>query len=400
MNLMPTRQWNIAESGLSPALFTLSRTTRANYFDRSLKLRIAEAHAPRIEYSPATGRCLGLVIEGAGTNMLPNSETIQNWAQSATNTASNSLVAPDEQTTGELMAETASTAEHFVSQTITVVPGQSYSISGFLRLGSREFGAIFVNTDIVYAVTINLITGGITKISGNPTNVSVSPVAGGWWFIKFSFLTVSATSALVRLYALADGTFNNRSYLGVITNNLGVFGVSMYNSSFPQSYFVTTTVAAARAAETYLISGSNFLSFWNTFEGSLTFHGSTGTDSSQRFLFCIDDATANNRIAVSITGSVLTFTIVTGSVTQATISVDIGYTSGGMVGVGISFRQNLMALSVNGLPTITELSIAIPTVTRLSLGNALSANYMYGYVAKLSYYNKAIPDYLPDFSAL
>lgn len=52
------------------------RATPATYFDETGVLRTAGPNEPRIDYDPATGECLGLLVEEAATNLLLWSEDL------------------------------------------------------------------------------------------------------------------------------------------------------------------------------------------------------------------------------------------------------------------------------------------------------------------------------------
>jgi hypothetical protein len=74
-----------AQSGVVDPRITFTRASSATYFNSQGVLTTATNNVPRIDYDPATGRCLGLLIERGSTNIVLNSATLA--TQSVTTTA-------------------------------------------------------------------------------------------------------------------------------------------------------------------------------------------------------------------------------------------------------------------------------------------------------------------------
>lgn len=70
----PVVDLDFADSAVIPPGMTCSRPTIATYVDKEGRIRKAQMNTPRLEWGP-DGKCLGLLVEGSGTNALVHSET-------------------------------------------------------------------------------------------------------------------------------------------------------------------------------------------------------------------------------------------------------------------------------------------------------------------------------------
>lgn len=74
-DLRPSLLLDFANSGRVDPRIQCTRASSATCFGPDGKLRTVAANVPRINYDPATGKCLGLLVEEARTNLWLNSAT-------------------------------------------------------------------------------------------------------------------------------------------------------------------------------------------------------------------------------------------------------------------------------------------------------------------------------------
>ena len=84
-SIRPSLILDFARSQTVDPRITFTRASSATYFNSQGVLSTAANNTPRIDFNPATGRCLGLLIEDNSTNILLNSATLS--TQSVTTTA-------------------------------------------------------------------------------------------------------------------------------------------------------------------------------------------------------------------------------------------------------------------------------------------------------------------------
>lgn len=89
-DIRPSLLLDFANSGRVDPRIQCTRASSATCFGPDGKLRTVPANVPRIDYDPVTGKCLGLLVEEARTNLLTRSESLSHsvWAKTSSGAAS------------------------------------------------------------------------------------------------------------------------------------------------------------------------------------------------------------------------------------------------------------------------------------------------------------------------
>lgn len=89
-DIRPSLLLDFANSGRVDPRIECTRASAATCFGPDGKLRTVAANTPRIDYDPVTGKCLGLLVEEARTNLLTRSESLSHsvWAKTSSGAAS------------------------------------------------------------------------------------------------------------------------------------------------------------------------------------------------------------------------------------------------------------------------------------------------------------------------
>lgn len=213
---------------------------------------------PRLNY----GTCPSLLLEPQRTNLLSQSEyaNSSNWANGGTTYTNNSTTSPDGGVNAIKLIEDNSTAFHYLgSQTSTSTSG-SYTISGFVKKGSRRYAGLravtngFVNR---YFVLVDLDNGTVADTntfgSGVTWSNTITAYANGWYRIQISG---THTSGIIdATFGLSDS--DSPSYIGGLPTYNGssgeyayCYGLQIESGSYPTSYIPTYGASVTRGVDT------------------------------------------------------------------------------------------------------------------------------------------------------
>jgi hypothetical protein len=206
-----------------------------------------------------------------GENFTTYSEdlTQTTWVKSFTTISGNTIVAPDGNTTGDKVLETATNSTHQITKnTGSLTTGVTYNISVYIKAGERT-KCLFLSSvsGLSRQATIDLTTG---VISGSTFDIplTISLVGStGWWRVSAEIVAgTTSSSMIVRL--LND--VGAQTYLGDVTKGIYVWGAQFTISSSVKSYYKTVADFA----------GKGFIRTWYDQSGNIN-HAFNSTPSSQ-----------------------------------------------------------------------------------------------------------------------
>ncbi|MGB0250675.1 MAG: phage head spike fiber domain-containing protein, partial [Paracoccaceae bacterium] len=282
-------------------------------------------NTPRIDYSSGAG---ALLLEPQRTNLIVNSEYANstNWGNGGTTYSNNEATSPDGGVNAIKLSEDNSTAFHYLGSDISgVSTADTYSISGFIKKGSRRYGGLravtngFVNR---YFVLLDLEDGSVvdthTQGSGVTWSYNVEDYGSGWYRIEISGAHTSGT---------IGGTFSpsdtdSPTYFGALPDYNGVTGENIYcyglqaeRGSHVSSYVPTYGSAATRGADQGTISGAShaigqdtgsvFLEYDNLDnDGGNIWFNVAGTSSFNDWIF-VGQSGSNSRMYLKANNTIL-----------------------------------------------------------------------------------------------
>lgn len=195
-----------------------------------------------------------------GYNLFAWSEQLQQpyWAKNNLTVTTDSLVAPDGNTTGDVLFETTTSGTHVMGRTLAVIAGNEYTVSFWIKGQGRDNVRIVTAVNLSWdGVTIptawlNLATGTIvSQNAGFDGTVQISPAPNGWYFVTYRVKTVTnATSQMTQLNLSPDGL--TISYVGDVTKGIAVWGLQVTESSTLKPYRQTLAIA----------EGQGFVTTW------------------------------------------------------------------------------------------------------------------------------------------
>lgn len=242
-------------------------------------------------------------------NLALRSEEVDNasWTKTASSATANSIAAPDGTLTGDTLSETASTSDHNIRQSIAVTSGVEYAFSGYAKAGTRTFAQITTTSggfgSARYA-NFNLTTCAVGTV-GASTTATATLSNDGWCRMEIKATATATASTLLHYVIVTSGTAANfESFLGVISNNIYLWGLQARPTSSPDQYATTTdTQVLAGSYGTVLKSYQSNLSLrseefdnatWIKNRSSITANGTIAPDGSVTADTLIEDNTATN----------------------------------------------------------------------------------------------------------
>jgi len=374
---------------------TFTRASTATRFNANGVLVSEAINAPRFDYDPVTLAPKGLLIEEQRTNLVTYSEQFDNaaWTKSRVTITADAVVSPDGTMDGDkIIADTSASTTHLVSGSASVTSGTSYTLSvfakaaeyGFVRLGLSGFFTV------VQSAIFSLSDGSIGVTTGTITTTSQN-IGNGWW--RFSITSTATGSGTTATQIGPSALSSTANFTGDGTSGIYIWGAQLEAGAFATSYIPTVASQVTRAADSAVMTGTNFSSWYNATEGTLFSEASTYDASNPRVGFGISDNTAPNRIQVGHGGGARLF-ISTGGVTQLNQTLaSVTLFNNTASKIALAYKLNNGNGALNGTIGTLDTSVTIPTVTQAQIGGLTSTLLpLNGHVRKLAYYSRRLSD--------
>ena len=389
-DIRPSLLLDFANSGRVDPRIECTRASSATCFGPDGKLRTVPANVPRIDYDPATGKCLGLLVEEARRNLLRQPSMLSDTAW----VKSDVLVKPsDTQNALGLdfikltpISGTYKTINQALSTAISdnqIVTFSVFAKAGemnTIRLGFRD------KTNYITAGHFNLLTGEASR-----QEITGKYLGDGWWRVALSGTDVSSGSAtpLVHIYSINNGDVTTP---GDGVSGLYIAAPQLEIGSFPTSYIPTEGAAVTRAADKVSVP------YTTAGAGALFVHGRYDVAASSTFFPVRARSEGNGYIGTPYcltSGAIARSSYVRNNGGSPSISVASGMNiSTGLYKSVISWNGKNFASSSNGTISNSmthELEFPICThidlCTASSSGPVLGASHIFqiaGYGAQLS----------------
>lgn len=391
---------------------TFTRTTTATRTNSSGLIESVAINGPRFDYNPTTLAPNGLLIEEQRVNLILQSQDFTTtWAANNVTVTANTQVAPDGTTTAETLDDDVANAVHDVNQAIVTTSGLTYTLSAFLKNGTRQFAILACSGSATsYAsAKFDLSAGtlGSTTASGASWSVvssSITSVGNSWYRCTITFVVGTTTGTAARIGMATNGTTFTASQRGleVYTGTdatIFAWGAQLEAGAFPTSYIPTVASQVTRTADVATMTGTNFSSWYNATEGTMYAEGilnnTAVTGAQTRRLVDINDNTANNRITMGrgATAAVARFIY---TVSGTNLNGANGQTIAGVfpsAKLAVAFKAGDYACSGNGSAATTSTAASVPVVDRLSIGNdaAVTANSAAnGTIKRIAFYPRRL----------
>jgi hypothetical protein len=391
-------------NGTGPAI-TFTRASNATFFDANGTLQPAANDTPRFDHDPATGASRGLLIEEARTNSFERSAEFDNayWSKNAATITANDAASPSGLSEADRLVETTANSGHFVSRSVSVTSGVTYTHSVFAKAGTQNWLLLTMGAGefgTAPRAWFDLSSGVAGSTANSPTATSIQSVGNGWYRCSISKAATSTASAPLYI-SITTGDTIFAAYEGNTANNLLIWGAQLEAGAFPTSYIPTTTAAATRSADSAVVTPIS--SFYNQAEGTIYSEFSVpavdGTSTLRGITQFTESGGLDNRLQTGIRGT-RTFAfqcVAGGSVEFANDTGGSAWNVGSIVKAASAYRSNDNARSLNGVaPSAISGAITTPTRERLIFGDVSTAGtaILNGHIRKIAYYPRRLSNTL------
>ena len=367
-------------------LITFTRSSTATYVGADGLIKTASADEPRFDHDPETLESLGLLVEESRANLYTQSSGMHSsyWGPINLITTSNATIAPDGTNTATLLVANTTNGAHYLKPNIGISTTFN-TVSVFLKSNGDQYFMIRGDNQTNFCV-FDLINGVITSSStSNSTTASMIKYPNGWYRCIVSYIP-GTTSNDPEFFLANSSTYNIASFSGTGANGVYIWGAQCEAGSFPTSYIPTSGSTETRSADEASITGSNFSSWYNQDQGTISFRAKSPTDPVQ-YTVVIDDSTNNNRHLFVISNFYQYQIRVSGS-TEAQIDAASVLSSFNSIAGG--YKTNDIAVALNGSVDVDNVA-SIPTCNRLSIYQFSGVTFT-GTISRLTYWPKRLTD--------
>ena len=249
--VLPRMALDFTTGVLDPRVTVTRALNTATRVNSSGVIETVNANLPRFDYDPVTLAPKGLLIEETRTNLCTYSGAIggTNWSTSVGGVGAapvitlNAAVAPDGTTTASRIqfSLNGGTTTADISLVVQALTGTSCRGSWYIKTADNTTKTIYL------------------RAANSPTIT----VDGTWRRYDFDAGTLAGSNFGIGLRG-GQGTPNSN------TADLHVWGAQLEAGAFATSYIPTTLLATLRNADDVTMSGTNFTSWYNASEGSLS----------------------------------------------------------------------------------------------------------------------------------
>jgi hypothetical protein len=278
---------------------SVTRTGTATYYDSSGLLKTTSSEGLRFGYNPSTLEFVGLIVEGASTNLFTYSESFNNaaWTKTGLNTISaDSGTDPRGTTTAEKIVPNTSSTQKQLQQQInaSASSGETYSLSIYAKAdGYSWIRLAFSGADSSYAF-FDLSTGLVGTSSG-VTKAVVEKLPNGYYRLCI-VKTLASSGALQGNVYLQSTDNQTSSWSGDGTKAIVLYGAQAELQPLMTSYIPTTAAAVTRAAEVITGSGVIYTDLTNSYA-----EWASGTTYSIGQIVSVGTYNGSNTVTISDT---------------------------------------------------------------------------------------------------
>lgn len=387
--VLPRLALDFTTGVLDPRVTVTRALNTATAINSSGFIAVVNANLPRFDYDPNTLAPRGLLIEESRSNLFIQSQFQGNWTANAGTTTflGTYVTSPDGTSNGRILNDTSASAAAYVFQGVSFTNGTVYTLSVYVKKGVSRYFALTSFTQSGRAL-FDLNNYSLSSVTGIVTSATITAVGGGWY-------RCTATMA-----ANATGT-NNLGFGDFEASPTGdlyyLWGAQVEAGAFATSYIPTTTTSLTRNADVVTMTGTNFSSWYNAFEGAVFSEVTLSNLTKGQGPWAIGDNTlgfGSGRMmyveSSSGASGKLTFNVFNNGSQQVFMQPNVIPVVGTPIRSVFAYKVNSYAASVSAISPSTG-SGALPSVNGMSIGSLVSAwsgatQYLNGHVRKMSYW--------------
>jgi hypothetical protein len=324
--------------------FQQGQVSLRSYYENT-STSVARFNSARFDYDPTTLTPRGLLIEGSAANYANYSNALYgtgwNSGGTPTITPAGGAVAPDG----------VSTSTRFVFPPVAGGnPSRTYFLTTY-PAGSYPY------TVSVWMKSNTAQNYNISILGNTTTNNTVTPV---WQ--RFQVTATAAAPLYGYVYISNEST--------TVTTDISMWGVQLEAGNGASSYIPSGASQGSRAADSCVMTGTNFSSWFNESEGTFIAQFQTqhqGNTSSAAYLLALDSSASKRLIYLNTS-------LDTASTFDGTLVISaVGDVTGVLAKVASAYNSSERAIVANGGAVATG-SVAVGYSSATSLGIGLLAS--------------------------
>jgi len=353
-------------------------------------LATAPANQGRIDHTPLTGECKGLLVEEARSNLFVSSTGGMSYiGQGSVRT--NDALAPDGSQKALLcIPNTTDTSHVFDKYGATNSTGaNTYSV--FVKpAGYYHCQLYFQSTGFASGVKFDLSNGTVGTASAGAVG-HIEEIGNGWWRIAMTCSPSSITSDIQRFRILGPNGEDN--FAGDGYKGMYIWGYQHENGHFPTSYIPTTGTSATRQTDRAVMPVESFYQ-----GGDLTIFTEAqeaGDTDYCRLVLLSDDSNENRvQLVISEQNNTIQAFAEKGDIVQASHDVSFTLPHRQFFKAAAGFSNDATTVTAGGETPTSDTDTAIPhNLTTLYLGSLQYADADSGATfKKVAIYNKKLTD--------
>jgi hypothetical protein len=378
------------EQRSSPTVYTATTATAVNTYTPTLQT--AAINSPRFDYNPTTRESLGLLLEQAATNLALYSSDYTNaaWTKNATTITATADISPDGSQNASLMVLSTASVAHNIAQANTYAAG-TYTVSIYLKYYGQQYVLLASNavTGAVAYCNFDLLNGTAGTAGGTGSPVpNIQNVGNGWYRCSLTVTAVVGTGSFFIAASNSITATYPTSLAGNGFNGYLIWGAQVELAPSATSYIANTAgTATVRTADSALMTGTNFTSWYNYSGGTVYVEAASGnpTNAATPSPVYISDGSVNNYVKIDYPSTgvrtiiSINLVIVQNSTVAlpATIAANTFYKTAyyfSTAGTGVS--------SAGQTATTAATAISAPAVNQISFNNSA----INGRIKKFAYY--------------
>ena len=383
----PALLLDFANSKTLDPRITFTRNSTATYVDELGVIKTAAAGEGRIDHDPATGECLGLLIEESRTNLTLHSEDFTNaaWSHGAeTLHSANQAVAPDGTTTADLIYPNSTGFARTLFQNYGNASG-TYTVSVFAKAAGRNFIYVY-NAQGNAKAWFNLSTGTKGSADANIDDYDIIDYGNDWYRC---YVRTNSTTARYFYLGPADAD-NSTEVTASGTNGIYVWGAQFEEGSFPTSYIPTSGSTYQRLADEASITGTAFSNWYNQSEGTWFAEAKCPVSPNNQWIWALNPSgTGEDMLYRGSTDALRSLARYRGDVFD-TNDAPSGQFNKAVLGYNLTSQASSYFNAVSGI--YSSISGNTGTPTSLAFGLTPGNSVLNGHISRLAYYNTRLSD--------
>lgn len=263
--------------------FNFTRGSTATRVNKDGIIETVDENVPRLDYTDS--ECPVLLLEPERTNLITTSETYTTVSKVGATVSDNFDIVDLYGNTNAKTLTATSTNQPRLEWRNTSVPVTDtiYTMSLFVRKKTARFVSIAHFSQSGEYTVFDIENGTINAESGTASG-KIESYNNGWFRISKSFNVPSSATFNYWKFLLCT---DNNAFVGIIDEDVDIFGLQLEIGSYPTSYIPTTGSAVTRLKDTCkkinfnnIPSDYPFTTYW---EGKINDYDSSGFTSQVAF---------------------------------------------------------------------------------------------------------------------